>query len=302
MNLHGVFAPIPTPFHDGQLDLQALRKNVERWMSTELTGIVLLGTNGEAALIDDDEADRLIAAARERVPGDRPLVAGTARESTRATIAATRRAADAGADAVLVRTPSFFKSAMTSDALVRHFSAVADASLIPVLLYNFTAATGVNLAPAAVATLSEHSNIIGIKESGGSVEQVAELAKHAGTDFGVVVGAAPTFYASLCVGAVGGVLALACVLPMWCVRLLTLVEQRRFDEALELQRQLTPLARLVTTVHGVPGLKAALDVIGYVGGDARAPLLPLRPDAVEEIRQALKDVEDWASARPSAGG
>ena len=114
------------------------------------------------------------------------------------------------------------------------------------------------------------------------------------------MGAAPTFYASLCVGAVGGVLALACVVPMWCVRLLTLVEQRRFDEALELQRQLTPLARLVTTVHGVPGLKAALGLIGYVGGDSRAPLLLLRPDAVEEIRLALKDVEEWASARPSA--
>ena len=301
MNLHGVFAPIPTPFREGELDLDALLSNLDRWMSTELTGIVVLGTNGEAALLDDDEADRLIGAARDSVPVGRPLIAGTARESTRATIAATRRAAAAGADAALVRTASFFKSAMTSDALVRHFSSVADASPIPVLLYNFTAVTGVNLAPAAVGTLSAHSNIIGIKESGGCVEQVAELAKHAGTDFEVVVGAAPTFYASLCVGATGGVLALACVLPRWCVRLLTLVDQHDFDEALELQRRLTPLARLVTTVHGVPGLKAALDLIGYIGGDSRAPLPRIRPDAIDEIHQALKDVEEWASTCSSAG-
>ena len=146
MTISGVFAPIPTPFaDDGELDLAGLRDNVDRWMGTGLRGLVVLGTNGEAPLVDDDEADRLIAAARERVPADRVLIAGTGRQSTRSTIAASRRAADAGADAVLVRTPSCFTRQLGTAAFIRHYTAVADASPVPVLLYNFSALTGVTL-------------------------------------------------------------------------------------------------------------------------------------------------------------
>lgn len=287
MNFCGVFAPIPTPFVDDELDLGALRDNLARWMETDLAGIVVLGTNGESAQVNDNEADQLIATTRTVMPAGRLVIAGTGRESTRATVTATRRAADAGADAVLVRTPSFFKRLMTEEALIRHYTVVADAAPIPVLLYNFSAATGVNLSPIAVGKLSEHPNIIGIKESGGSIEQVGDLVVKASPGFSVLVGSAPTFFASLCVGAIGGILALAAVQPALCVKLLQLVQEHKFDQALVVQRQLTQLANLVTTVYGVPGLKAALDLTGYYGGPPRHPLLPVRPEGLDQIREAI---------------
>src|SRR6185436_18716303 len=145
----------------------------------------------------EDESDHVIGTAREAVPKDRPLIAGTGRESTQATIHATKRAAALGADAVLVRTPGFFKSQMTNEAFVRHYSAVADASPVPVLLYNFTAVTGVNLLPATVAQLASHPNIVGMKESGGDLAQIAELVTSTPDDFSVLSGSGSTFYASL---------------------------------------------------------------------------------------------------------
>src|SRR5881296_1553460 len=228
MNLTGVFAPIPTPFDgDHRVDTARLRAALARWVTTPLTGFVVLGSNGEAVLLDDDESDLVIAAAREAVPKGRPLIAG----------------------AVLVRTPGFFKPQMTSDAFVRHYTAVADASPVPVLLYNFTALTGVNLLPAAVARLATHPNIIGMKESGGDIAQVADLVSGAPAGFNVLAGAAATFYPALCVGAVGGILALGCAAPDACARLFDLTRAGSHNEALALQRQLVPLARLLGSRH-----------------------------------------------------
>lgn len=290
--MQGVFPPIPTPFDRDEIDLPGLRSNIDRWMRTDVAGIVVLGSNGEAPCLDEDESDRVVAAAREYVPSGRLLVAGTGRESTRATISATRRAADLGADAVLVRTPSFFRNLMTSEALIRHYTAVADESPVPVVLYNFTDVTGVNLQPAAVARLSEHRNIVGVKDSNGDVAQVAELVSSTPASFHVLVGSAQTFYASLCVGAVGGILALACVVPELCVQLYRLVKDGRHADALALQRRLMPLARSVTSLYGVPGLKAAMDLAGYSGGDPRPPLGPPPPVAIEEIRSQLAALEN----------
>jgi 4-hydroxy-2-oxoglutarate aldolase len=288
----GVLPPIPTPFDTaGEVDLRALRTNVRRWMETGLTGIVALGSNGEAPLLDEDEAGRLIAAAREEVPADRLLIAGTGRESTRATIAATRRASERGADAVLVLTPSFFKAQLTPAALVRHYSAVADASPVPVLLYNFAAATGVNLLPGTVAALCEHPNVAGIKESGLDVSQLSDCVMQARPGFAVFAGAAPTFYPALCAGAVGGILAVASVVPEACVRLFDLVAAGRHAEARRLQEQLSPLARLVTTVHGVAGLKLALDQCGWYGGPPRPPLGKAAAGAAEAVGRALADLQ-----------
>ena len=285
----GLYTPITTPFAvDGTLDEAALRTNIGYWIDTPLTGLVLLGSNGEAPQLDDAEADRVLAIAREAVPRDRPLIAGTGRESTRATIAATRRAAQAGVDAVLVRTPSFFKGQMTSDALDRFYTAVADASMTPVLLYNVTMYTGVNLLPDAVEKLAAHPNIVGIKESGSDMAQMAEYITRTPDDFTVLAGSATTFFAALCAGADGGVLALASLLPEQCRRLMTLVRDRRIDEARDLQRLLTPLARSVGSVYGVAGLKAALDLIGYTGGLPRPPLGSVTPQVVDIIRGQLE--------------
>ena len=290
MDLRGVFPPIPTPFRDGALDTAALAANCERWMATGLRGLVVLGSNGEAPLLDDDESDRVIAAARERVPAGRLLIAGVARESTVGTVRAASRAAALGADAVLVRTPSFFRTLLTGEALARHYTAVADAAPVPVLLYNFTALTGVTLPVSAVKRLADHPNIIGMKESGSDIAFISALIDETPDDFSVLAGSAPVFYASLVSGAAGGILALASAVPDLCVQLFDLVAAGRLEEARRLQRRLTPLARLLTRVHGVPGLKAALEIAGYAGGAPRPPLQPAGPAAVAEIRQALEAV------------
>ncbi len=228
----------------------------------------------------------------KRFPAARLLIVGTGRESTQATIRASKRAAELGADAVLVRTPGFFKTQMTTDAFVRHYTAVADASPVPVLLYNFTALTGVNLLPAAVSRLATHPNIVGMKESGGDVAQIAELVSGTPAEFSVLAGSTTTFYAALCVGAVGGILALGCVVPDACRRLFELAAAGRHEEALALQRELVPLARLLGPVHGVPGLKAALNLLGYDVGMPRPPLTPVGEAALPALREALAHFED----------
>ena len=292
MDLRGVFPPVPTPFdRGGGLDVEALARNCERWMATGLHGLVALGSNGEAPLLDDAESDRVIATVRAHVPPGRLVIAGVARESTTGTIAAARRAAALGADAVLVRTPSFFKAWVADEALVEHYAAVAEASPVPVLLYNFAALTGVSLTVGTVARLAAHPNITGMKESGGDIGFISELVDATPDDFRLLAGSAPAFYASLLSGAAGGILALASVVPALCVELFDLVNARRLAEARALQRRLTPLARLVTRVHGVPGLKAALSAAGYAGGEPRPPLRPVREAAAGEIRRALEALE-----------
>jgi 4-hydroxy-2-oxoglutarate aldolase len=302
MNLDGVFPPVATPFLSGAgpVDLDALRFNARRWMATGLRGLVVLGSNGEAALLDEDEADAVVGAARECVPRDRLLIAGTGRESTRGTIAATKRAAALGADLALVRAPGFFKGAMTAEALRRHYVAVADASPIPVLLYNFAAVFGVNLATETIAQLAQHPNIAGLKESGGDVAQVADQVAAAPDGFQVVVGAAPALYASLCVGAAGGVVAVANAAPEACVRLHALARAGRHEEALALQRALTPLARAVTGTYGVAGLKAAMGIAGYKGGVPRAPLQPAPPAAVEHLTALVAALDAFLAGRAGA--
>jgi 4-hydroxy-2-oxoglutarate aldolase len=283
LDLDGILPPVATPFADEDIDLAAMRHNVTRWMRTGLRGLVLLGTNGESPFVDEEEAVRLVAATREHVPADRVLVVGTARQSTRATIASSRAAAAAGADAVLVLTPSVFRAQMTGEALSAHYRAIADASPVPVLLYNFPAATGVTLSVPMVAQLAAHPNIAGIKESSGDLAVVGELVARTPADFHVVVGAAPTLYASLLVGADGGVVAIANVVPELCVKLHRLVRERRLDEALVLQQALTPLATAVTGGFGVPGLKAAMAIAGYRAGVPRRPLPPADADTQKKI-------------------
>jgi 4-hydroxy-2-oxoglutarate aldolase len=296
MNLAGVFAPVPTPFDDhGRVDTQRLTRALTKWLAPpeprlSLAGFVVLGSNGEAVLMDDAEADEVIVAARDVVPRDRVLIAGTGRESTAAAIRASKRAAEHGVDAVLVRTPGFFKNQMTTDAFVRHYTAVADASPVPVLLYNFTALTGVNLLPAAVSRLAAHPNVVGMKESGGDVAQIADLVNGTPSAFAVFAGTTATFYAALCVGAAGGILAVACAAPGACVRLFELRKAGRHGEARAVQRQLMPLARLLGPAYGVPGLKAALNALGYDVGVPRAPLAVVPDAAVKAIRDALAEL------------
>ena len=284
MNLHGIFPPIATPFKDDELDVEGLKANITRWMKTRLAGVLVLGSNGEGPMLDAEEAYRAASVAREVVPPGKTLIVGAGEESTRTTIAAVRRAAKAGADVVLVRTPSYFKAQLSTDVFVRHFTEVADACPVPVLPYNVPALTGVKLAAEAVARLAHHPNIPGVKDSSADLVQIADLVAMTPADFTVLVGSAPTLYASLCVGASGGIVAAACVIPDLLVELYELARQQKHAEALALQRRITPLAKSVTATFGVAGLKAAMELAGYVGGAPRRPLSPAGPAVVETLR------------------
>jgi 4-hydroxy-2-oxoglutarate aldolase len=293
MKLSGILTPIPTPFDaDGAVNPGKLGAALTRLSSTRLSGFVVLGSNGEAVLLDDDESDRVLGAAREAIPRGKAFLAGTGRESTQATIAATRRAAKLGADAVLVRTPGFFKGQMTNDAFVRHYTAVADASPVPVLLYNFTLLTGVNLLPAAAARLATHPNIIGMKESGSDIAQIADLVSSTPEDFIVFAGSAATLYPALCAGCAGGILALGSVVPDMLVRLFELVAAGRHSDARTLQRKIVPLARMLGPTYGVPGLKAALGLVGLDVGVPRLPLAPVDEKGIAAIREVLASYEE----------
>jgi 4-hydroxy-2-oxoglutarate aldolase len=284
----GIYTPIVTPFAaNGDVDERGLIGNVDRYLASPLTGLVVLGSNGEAAQLEDDEADRVIAVVRSRVPRDRPMLVGTGRESTRATIAACKRAADLGADAVMARTPSFYKPQMTSDAFIRHYTEVADASPAPLLLYNVTMYTGVNLLADAVEKLSEHPNIVGLKDSGNDMLQIGDYLARSKPGFTVLAGAAPTAFTSAVLGVHGAVLALAGIVPELCVELFGHVKEGRVEQARALQRRLMPVARSIGPVYGVPGLKAALDLLGLTGGIPRPPLRPVPPAAVDVLRQQL---------------
>ena len=287
--LYGIFPPIPTTFDaaTGDVDSRAMAANVRRWMTTSLAGVLALGSNGEAASLEEDESDRVVAAVRGEVPGDRVLLVGTGRESTRGTIAATRRAAALGADAVLVRTPSYFKGQMTTEALVAHFSAVADASTIPVLLYNLPGVTGLSRSLPVIERLAVHPNIPGMKETSADLERLGVFAAVSPAVFVVLCGGAPVLHPALMAGAVGAILAVANILPAECVALVDLVRAGRHADALAAQRRLTPIAQQVTSVHGIAGLKFALDELGYQGGPVRAPLLPLGEKARADLARAL---------------
>jgi 4-hydroxy-2-oxoglutarate aldolase len=287
----GIYTPLATLFAaDGSLDTRALARNVEKYLRSPLTGLVVLGSNGEAPQLEEDEADLAIETVRRAMPNDRPLLAGTGRESTAATIAATRRAADLGVDAVLVRTPAFYKGQMTTDAFVRHYTEVADRSPVPVLLYNVTIYTGVNLLPDAVGILSRHPNIVGIKETNSDMVQFGEYLAKAEDGFTVLAGSGATYYSALALGAHGAILAVGGVAPQLCVDIFTAVRDGRFADAKAMHRKLSPLSKLLGATHGVPGLKAALGLCGYEGGPPRPPLQPVPPAAVDAIRTALAEL------------
>lgn len=291
MSLRGVIPPLVTPFADtGALDLASFEANLEALGAHGFAGFLVLGSNGEAASLDEEEKLALVAAARARSRG-RFLLVGTGMEGTRDTVALTRRAADRGADAVLVLTPHYYRPRMTAEALRRHFEAVAEASPVPVYLYSVPAFTGLPWPSEITAALAAHPRIAGMKESSGDVALMGRLVASAPATFEVACGNAPAFYPSLCVGAAGGVLAVANCAPGPTLALYEAFVAGDHPRARRLQEALSPLAAAVTTTHGVAGLKLAMGLVGLRGGAVRAPLLPAPPPVREELRPLLERAE-----------
>ena len=287
ISLRGVFPPIPTPFDaQGEVDCGALTANLERWNAYGLAGYVVVGSNGEAAFLTVEEKQRVWETARQAIPAAKLLIAGTGCESARQTIALTQVAADAGADAALVVTPHYYANMVSSQALLQHYQAVADASPIPIILYTVPKFTHVDLDATTIARASMHPNIVGLKDSSGNMIKMADIIGSTGPDFQILAGSGGFFLAGLAVGAVGCVPALGNVAPQEVVDIQHLFEARRVEEAAELQRRMVPVNTAVTARFGIPGLKAALDMLGYYGGPVRAPLADLGDDD----RRILQDI------------
>jgi 4-hydroxy-2-oxoglutarate aldolase len=294
--LRGIFAPVTTPFTGDDIDLPAFRRNTRHYAATPLAGLVVLGSNGEAASLDDAESDALIEAARDEYPREKWLIAGTGRESVKMTLAACRRAAALGADAVMVRTPSFFKTRITAESLRQYYTAIADGSPAPVILYNITAFTGVNLLPETAAELSRHPNVIGIKDSGGDITVISDLVAECRPGFPVLAGATTMLYASLCVGGQGATVGPGADAPEICAGVQEAFDRGDHAEARRLQALLVPISKSVGVKWSVAGLKVAVDAYGLTGGAPRLPLLPVPPDGVKVIHEQVAALQHATSA------
>jgi 4-hydroxy-2-oxoglutarate aldolase len=282
ISMAGIYPPIPTPFDaSGEMDLKVFARNFERWNRFPLSGYVVLGSNGEFPYLSEPEKLTLFEAARKLIPSDKLFMAGTACESAHSTIALTKKAAALGADVAILITPSYYKSRMDAAGLCHYYQSVADASPIPVSMYNMPANTGVDMAADVIIKLSQHPNIVGLKDSGGNLAKIGEVVRYARPGFQVLAGSAGFLYPALCMGAVGGVLALANIAPQQCCDIVSLFKHGKHEDARELQQRMIPPNTAVTARFGVPGLKAALDMLGYYGGPPRSPMLPL-PDAQKE--------------------
>ena len=292
LKLEGVFPPVPTPFDaDGEILPNKLKANIALWNRTGLHGYVILGSNGEAVMLTEQEKIALWQAAREAIPRDKLFLIGAGMESTRASIALAKRAAELGADAAMFVTPSYYKAEMKSATLVNHYRVIADASPLPVIVYNMPAATGLDIDANTVIQLAQHPNIVGIKDSSGNVAKYADIVRAVRPDFSVLAGSGGSMYPALCVGAQGAVAALANVAPRECVAMYDAFRAGRHNEARALQLRFVQLNAAVTTRWNVPGLKAALEELnqGFYGGPPRLPLRPLGDEDRAALRKAMQE-------------
>jgi 4-hydroxy-2-oxoglutarate aldolase len=229
-------------------------------------------------MVSRDEADQILAAVKESAAPGKILIAGTGAESTAETIARTKRAASLGYQVALVKTPYYYKPTYRAEHFLHHYRAVADASPIPVLLYSVPIFTHITLEASEITALAQHSNIIGIKDSSGSIQRIGEVVAGVPAHFQVLTGGAAVVYPCLAMGGRGAILALASLLPEKCVELYQLFQQGRHPEARQVQLQLVVASKVVFSEHGIPGLKYGMDLRGYQGGYPRSPLLPLKAE------------------------
>jgi 4-hydroxy-2-oxoglutarate aldolase len=289
-SLAGIIPPVATPFTAaGDLDLDGLQLNLERLNREPLSGYVLGGSNGEFSSLSIDERLKVVELARAVTPRDRLLIAGSGLESTRGTIELTEKVAKLGADVAIVVTPGYFRAKMSAAALEAHFTQVADAAPIPVLLYSVPANTGVDLPAAAVAKLARHPNIIGLKDSGGDITKIGQMLNDTPAGFQILAGSAGFLLASLSLGAVGGVMALANIAGRQLHELYARFQAGDLAGARAVQLPLIALNTAITARFGVAGLKAAMEMLGYRAGTPRAPLLPLGDEDRATLRQIMAE-------------
>lgn len=286
--IEGILPPIPTPFIEGEVDLAGMSENLEKWLDTGLHGFVVLGSNGEANLLDEDEQVSLVDAVRKMVPEDRWLLVGMHRQSLKQAVSFVRKLSERKVDGVLTLPPNFYRPLMGKSSLVTFYKNLAEKSPLPILIYNMPKYTGINLTSDIVSELAEHENIIGIKDSSGGIVQIGEIIRDTPSDFSVLAGSGSFLLPTLVSGGQGGVPAVANVAPEECLEMFRLYHSGDLSGAREIQLKILSLNRAVTSLYGVAGLKAALDLRGMCGGLPRLPLLPLSKQAIEDIRGILE--------------
>lgn len=286
----GIYTPIVTPFDKNEeIDFSKLKNNLDKLSQSKLSGIVVLGSNGEFAYLNHDEKLQVIKFAIENFTKEKKIIVGTYNESTKETIQFSKEVAKLGADAILVLPSNYYKGAMKEDILYKYFTDIADESSIPMMLYNMPGNTGLNLTSSLVARLAKHPNIVGIKDTAGNIVQLSEIVRDIDEDFSVFAGNAGYLLPGLAVGIKGATVALGNVLPDECCRVLELFEEGKMEEALKLQQSLIEINFLVTGKYGIPGLKYAMDLMGYEGGEVRRPLQPLSEEGKEKIKSTIKN-------------
>ena len=293
MKLQGIYPPVTTPFdHEGNVYKAKVRHNIEKWNLTSLSGYVVGGSTGESVMLTAQEKLELWALIAECAAPEKLLIAGTGVESVRETVCLTNAAADMGYKAAMVRTPHYYKNLLNNAAAqMLYYRAVADQAKIPLIIYNWPQATGLDIPADAVIELSQHPNIVGIKESSGNIEKTMKMVRESKEGFNVLVGSAPTLWPSFMVGAVGAVLAYANAAPYSTIALYEAVRTREYEAARDWQNRIAEAAVLVTTKYGIPGLKYAMDLNGYYGGPPRLPLTTPSTAAKQEIEAAFRDLK-----------
>jgi 4-hydroxy-2-oxoglutarate aldolase len=293
MKLQGIFPPITTPFdHNGEIYLSKIQHNVGKWNLTALSGYVVMGSTGESVHCTPEEKFLMWEQVAKYAAPEKLLIAGTGVESVRETVWLTNRAAEMGYNAAMVRTPHYYKNLINCAAgQLAYYRAVADQSKLPLIIYNWPQVTGVDIPVDAVGALSEHPNIIAIKESSGNLEKVMQMIREVRHGFQVLVGSAPTLWPSLLMGACGAILAYANAAPYSTIAIWEAYRTREDAAGLDWQNRIGRAAALVTSKYGVPGLKYAMDLNGYYGGPPRLPLCPPAPAAKQEIEEAFRDLK-----------
>ncbi len=289
VQIKGAIPPMITPFKEnGDVDYESHSRNMELWNESDLGGYLVLGSNSEAIYLTEEEKIEMVKLTVQKAKKGRIILAGTGMESTRETISLTNKAADAGADAALILTPFYYGGNMNDEALINFFSEVADNVTIPVLIYNVTKFTHINISANAVATLSRHPNIVGMKDSSGNIPQLVAFKSVITEDFNLIVGTASAWYPALTLGVKAGILALTNIAPDGCAQVQKAYEKGDHKEAREIYERLFPVNTAITATYGVAGLKYAADLLGYKGGFVRSPLLPVREKEKVQIKEILQ--------------
>ncbi|HCX04662.1 MAG TPA: dihydrodipicolinate synthase family protein [Clostridiales bacterium] len=291
--IKGVIPPVITPFKENdEVDYEKFSTNIKKWNSKDLAGVLVLGSNGETAYLREEEKLELIKLAVENTDDDKIVMVGTGLESTEMTIELTNKAAKLGADCALLLTPNYYGGKMGDEAQLAYFKEVADNTEIPILIYNVTKFTHINISPKVVSELSKHKNIIGMKDSSGDVKQLIQFM-NAGLDqeFNLLVGTAAAWYPALAVGVKASVMALANCCPDECIEVQKLFEEGKNEESLELYKKMYPVNSAVTGGYGIAGLKYVCDELGFEGGFTRKPLLPLKDREKVELDSIIKKAE-----------